>query len=201
MKKKFIVGIDEVGRGCLAGPVVVGAVLVQRGKRFYSKKLGKLRDSKKLTVRAREAWNAKFKEDSLPMATARVYPTVIDRINISKAANLAALRAFTRLIKASNLPPEACSVFLDGGLYLGNGPFRFPFAKTVIGGDRKIKVVAAASIAAKVSRDRLMARLSKKYPEYGLEIHKGYGTKNHIKAIKTHGLSDIHRRSFTRKMI
>lgn len=200
MSKKYVIGIDEVGRGCLAGPVVVGAVLLRRGERLNSKKLGKVRDSKKLTVKAREEWAKRFKEISLPFATARVYPAVIDKINISKAANLAALRVFTRLAKANNLRAEDCPVYLDGGLYLGDKSVGFPLAETIVRGDQKIKAIAAASIIAKVSRDKFMVKLAKKYPEYGLDVHKGYGTKKHIEAIKRHGLSDVHRRSFTKNV-
>ena len=128
----------------------------------------------------------------------RVSPAVIDRINISCAANLAALRAFKKLAAGQKRP--ATRIFLDGGLFLGNGRARLT-AKTVIKGDEKIKAIALASIVAKVSRDARMTRLHKKYPQYSLDIHKGYGTKVHSAAIRRHGPSEVHRHSFLKNII
>lgn len=139
-------------------------------------------------------------------AFARVYPRQIEKRNISGAANLAALRAFSRLAIVAKIGPNA-KVFLDGGLFLGsraeqqkrakNG--RKTIAKTVIKGDEKIPAVAAASILAKVYRDRLMTRMAKKYPAYGFEVHKGYGTAAHRRAVKKHGPTPIHRLTFLGK--
>lgn len=194
--KKWIVGIDEVGRGPLAGPVVIATACVAQGIKIYSKENGKLRDSKKLTENQREKWFKYLKSHpKFKFELARVYPKTIDRINISRAANLAALRAFGRLCAKNKMIPEKCAVFLDGGLYLGNGE-RPGFAKTVVRGDIKIKTVAMASIMAKVTRDRIMTRLDKKFPHYGFAENKGYGTAKHIRAIKKHGPSKVHRRSF-----
>ncbi|MDO8504463.1 MAG: ribonuclease HII [Candidatus Liptonbacteria bacterium] len=216
MRKKYTIGIDEVGRGCLAGPVVVCAALFTRGMKIHKKELGMLKDSKKLNPALRERWFRHLKELPVAYSLSRVQPKTIDRINISQAANLAALRACKRLILNAGLKSGTFCVYLDGGLYLGRhrGSFlKDPahsmdltssprassgriIARTIIRGDEKIKVISAASIFAKVSRDRFMKKLAKKYPKYGLELHKGYGTKLHIKALKKHGASKIHRKTF-----
>ncbi len=193
-----IVGIDEVGRGCLAGPVVVVAAMV-RGN-FKNPKLGKLKDSKKLSAKQREAWFSYFKNNShITYAVARVYPRQIEILNISQAANLAAHRAFSRLARKQALSRGKLGktkIFLDGGLYLKNRASQPSNAKTVIKGDEKIRAVAVASIVAKVARDNFMRRLGKKYPEYGFEIHKGYGTKVHLAAIRRFGPTAAHRLTF-----
>lgn len=198
-RHRYVIGIDEVGRGSLAGPVVVVAAAVRRGFIVRSKKLGKLRDSKKLTPKRREKWFEYFKNNpDIDYALARVYPRTIEQLNISRAANLAALRAFRRLTATTHhLPHTTYSIYLDGGLYLGNGA-QPRNAKTMIKGDEKIRAIAAASIIAKVSRDRMLVQLAKKYPQYGFEMHKGYGTKTHLAAIKKHGPSGVHRLAFLR---
>ena len=194
---RYVIGIDEVGRGSLAGPVVVAAVLLPRSLRLQNLSLGELRDSKRLTPRKREAWFHYLKtHPDLRYTLARVYPRTIERINITKAANRAALRAFLRLLKVCGGRAGACSVYLDGGLYLGQGQPFFPRAKTVVRGDDKISAIKAASIVAKVSRDRLMVRLAKKFPQYGFEIHKGYGTVKHRFALARHGPTSAHRATF-----
>lgn len=228
---KYIIGIDEVGRGPLAGPLVVAALAAPRelkiknaefrikqksrnSKFFFCQrqipggsilnfKLAKLRDSKKLSPKQRELWfeyvkqsqKSKVKSQRLYYAVASVSPKVIDRINVSNAANLAATSAFKALIQNYKLRIKNCRVYLDGGLFL-NSKFCTLNSTTVVKGDEKIPAIALASIAAKVIRDRMMRKLHKKYPEYGFDRHKGYGTKYHFKMIKKHGLSLIHRRSF-----
>lgn len=163
-----------------------------------------MRDSKQLTKLAREEWFAYFKkEPRISYALARVFPNVIDRMNISKAANLAALRAFRKLATSKRRPSfakatagkQATRIFLDGGLYLGDGRARLA-AKTVIKGDEKLTAVKIASIIAKVSRDRYMTRLAKRFPQYGFEVHKGYGTRAHYAALKKIGPSPLHRSTF-----
>ena len=215
---RYIVGIDEVGRGSLAGPVVVAAVSIPQGLRINFSGCGKLRDSKKLTPQKREQWFKYIKSrPEVSFALARVYPRRIEKLNISKAANLAAFRAFCRLTTDYSLPTTNCLIYLDGGLYLGNQGRGFSQIKTrinadrirahlrghprvsattVVRGDEKIKAITIASIIAKVHRDRLMTRLGKIYPKYGFEIHKGYGTKKHFAALKKHGRSKVHRRTF-----
>jgi ribonuclease HII len=214
MKKgnRYIIGIDEVGRGALAGPVVVAAAAVPREARRIvyraQSRLGKLKDSKKLSPRKREAWLEYFKQHpGVVFVSARIYPRGIEKMNISKAANKAALSAYARLIANGGLRIGKHDIFLDGGLYLGNeksglqkGNFKKERknAKTVIKGDEKIMAIKIASIAAKMSRDNYMGRLAKKYPEYGFEVHKGYGTKAHFRAIRKYGSSSVHRKSFLR---
>ena len=183
---RWVVGIDEVGRGALAGPVVVAAAAVPRGLALRNRALGPLKDSKKLSRGQREAWLLHFNDlsdprngaDRMAFAVARVYPRQIEKRNISRAANAAAERAFLRLCvgETAGSAGVRCRIFLDGGLFLGNGG-QPKNARTVIKGDEKIAAVAAASIIAKVYRDRLMRRLAKKYPAYGFDVHKGYGTR------------------------
>ncbi|MFH1346906.1 MAG: ribonuclease HII [Spirochaetota bacterium] len=208
-KEKYIIGIDEVGRGALAGNVTVAAVALPKNLKLKTGNL-KLRDSKKLTPKQREIWfkyitrmNTDKRGLAVCYAIANVSPKVIDRINISKAANLAATRALNKLIVNRQSRIGKCGVFLDGGLYL-NTKYKIQDTKykiqTVIRGDEKIPAISLASIIAKVSRDRQMKNLHKKYSQYGLERHKGYGTKKHFKAIKKHGPSKIHRLTFLRKM-
>lgn len=200
---KYIIGIDEVGRGALAGPVVVAAALIKnvapmkvgiRGARF-----GGLRDSKKLSAKQREASYRSFREDpAIDFAAARIYPRRIERMNISRAANAAARRALKMLVAKREAAAHA-RIFLDGGLFLGNGrqPKR---ARTIVKGDEKIPAIAIASIVAKVTRDRFMVRLAKRYPQYGFAAHKGYGTAKHYAALRKCGPCDAHRKTFLRSM-
>ena len=149
----------------------------------------------------REEWFLYLKKTETIFAIAKVSPPVIDKMNISRAANIDAGRALKKVLFLANLREEDVNIFLDGGLYLESKEKSLPKALTIVKGDEKVKVIAAASIVAKVMRDRFMTRLSKKYLGYGLEVHKGYGTRAHIGAIKKQGLSDVHRRSFTKKII
>lgn len=198
-KRRYIIGLDEVGRGALAGPVVVAAAMVPVG-RFRS-----LKDSKQLKPWQREAWCAYFKNSNEVLSVAaRVYPRGIERLNISGAANRAAARAFDGLIKKAGaegiiLDPRTVGVFLDGGLFLESRSAQKSHAfraLTIIKGDEKIPAIAAASIVAKVTRDRFMAKLAKYYPAYSFEVHKGYGTKLHMKALAKAGPCAAHRLTF-----
>jgi ribonuclease HII len=196
--KKYVIGIDEVGRGALAGPIVVAAAKISpnRKSRIANRPLGKLRDSKKLSPRQRAAWFAYLKDHpAVEFAIARIYPRRIERMNISRAANLAAERACKKLIADRKSLIVRSRIFLDGGLFLGNGE-QPRSARTVVKGDEKIPAIAVASIIAKVTRDRFMVRLAKRYPAYGFEVHKGYGTKAHYKALRKHGSCDTHRSTF-----
>jgi ribonuclease HII len=203
---RWIIGIDEVGRGSLAGPVVVAAAALPKGFVPRNRALGALRDSKKLSARQREGWLSCFGNPDnrarVAFAVSRVYPREIERRNISKAANIAAKRAFSRLVnrwgkKGARAAP---AIFLDGGLFLGNGG-QPKNAKTIIKGDEKIGAVKVASIVAKVHRDRFMVRLAKKYPGYGFDVHKGYGTKMHRRAIGRRGPCPAHRLTFIGKSV
>ncbi|MCL5004689.1 MAG: ribonuclease HII [Patescibacteria group bacterium] len=205
LSQKYIIGIDEVGRGCLAGPVTVAATLLNirppQGLRSCGGRKLTLRDSKKLSAKQREAWFDFIKQQKISFAVASVSPKIIDKINISQAANLAAKNAVRRLIKNSKLRIQNCKFYLDGGLYLPksiilNSKFCILNSTTVVKGDEKIPAISFASIVAKVHRDKLMKRLHKKYPRYGFIRNVGYGTKEHIKAIRKFGSSPIHRKSF-----
>jgi ribonuclease HII len=196
-KRRFIIGIDEVGRGALAGPVVVAAARIRKNSVFRVQNSGALRDSKKLSARQREIWFDYFKNHpKISYAVAFVYPRQIEKRNISGASNLAAWRAYQTLSRGSRLTARVPRIFLDGGLFLG-GPTQQPaYAKTVVKGDEKIPAVAIASIIAKVTRDRAMVRLAKRHPNYDFEIHKGYGTKRHQAAIRRYGPCLAHRTTF-----
>lgn len=196
-KGKYIIGIDEVGRGPLAGPVVVAATAIPRNFRFSNSEISvPLRDSKKLTENNRKTWASYLSaRGDIHVAFSRVSPRIIDRINITRAANRAATRAYVELISKNVGVTAKHLVFLDGGLYL-EARAGAPHAKTVIRGDEKIAAISIASIFAKVSRDNGMRRLARKHPGYGFEIHKGYGTKGHRKAIKKLGPSAAHRLTF-----
>lgn len=202
-----MIGIDEVGRGALAGPVVVAAVLVPARRAAWltaeERRAGALRDSKKLTPAARTRWNAHFLASAeIGVAVARVYPHGIDRINISQAANRAAARALARLAATYALDLGRVEVVLDGGLFVGGRAAqarRVPRARTVVKADETVPAVAAASIVAKVARDRYMTRLAHRWPAYGFEIHKGYGTAAHRAALAQTGPCAAHRLTFLRR--
>ncbi len=201
---KYVIGIDEVGRGALAGPVVVAAVAIPN--RLSMRRGGgraPLKDSKKLSARQRELWFDYFMRfPELRYAVAKVYPRTIEKINISGAANRAALRAFKKLILLFTFNIQHAITYLDGGLYLGNSKMlnvkwkKRLRVRTIVRADEKITAVKIASIIAKVTRDRLMVRLAKSYPAYGFEVHKGYGTKYHRRALKKLGPCEIHRTTF-----
>lgn len=186
-KKNYIIGIDEAGRGPLAGPVVVGGIKL-KSKNKNLKIFRNIRDSKKLSAKQRDKWFALLTNHPvIDWAFVKVGHKVIDRINIAKAANLGARRVYKKLAKRITLP-----AVLDGSLYLSR---EIPH-QTIVKGDENIPIIAAASIIAKVVRDRTMLRLHKKYPQYRFDVHKGYGTKLHKNLIKQFGISEIHRKSF-----
>ena len=184
---EFVVGLDEVGRGPLAGPVVAAAVC------FKEKNLPpfveNIRDSKKISQKQREGWYKFLAEQpDIKWGIGLVSEKIIDRINILEATKLAMKRA----IEALKIEPDY--LLLDGNFLLENLSIS---QKAVVRGDEKIISCAAASILAKVTRDRLMEKYDAKYPEYGFKKHKGYGTKEHLTAIKKHGACLIHRTSFS----
>ncbi|MFH1169963.1 MAG: ribonuclease HII [Candidatus Vogelbacteria bacterium] len=207
MKKyrRYMIGIDEAGRGPLAGPVSIAAVSVMSrlsldrllrsnlGAERFDLGFGPLHDSKKLSVKKREQWfewlKQKQKSGELQFAVSLVSEKIIDRIGIVRAVRLGIKRCLDRL----NLKPEHCRVLLDGSLRV---PKIYQNQKTIIRGDEKIPLIMLASIIAKVTRDRKMIRLAKIFPQYGFEIHKGYGTRAHYRALHRYGLSPLHRRSF-----
>lgn len=188
MAKPITIGIDEVGRGALAGPVVLAAVVLRRRFHWVHPKLGRIHDSKKLTPQRREAWFSYLaKHPGLDWRVSRVTPRVIDRINIARAADLAAYRLVRRMAS-----PRRHFVWLDGGLALPEHVSH----RTLVKGDERMPLIAAASIIAKVTRDRYMTRLAGALPHWGFDIHKGYGTKLHQRMLRRHGPSRVHRRTF-----
>lgn len=181
---KFIAGIDEAGRGPLAGPVVAAVVVLP----IHNSQLTtyKVRDSKLLTPQKREELFKIITKKALAWGVGKTSEKVIDRIGIAKANT----QAIKKALKALKVKPDY--LLLDGGINL---KIKIP-QRTIIKGDTKVFSIACASILAKVTRDRLMIKLDKKYPQYGFAQHKGYGTKAHIKAIKKYGPCSIHRKSF-----
>ncbi len=194
-----LIGIDEVGRGPLAGPLCVGACAVRKGayRGVRALFLG-VKDCKKLSLQAREEWYRRIRsakaDGALRTATAFVGEKEIDARGLSRALETALCRALRRL----GFSPPHCRVLLDGGL---RAPRAFLFQKTIIRGDEKEPLIALASIVAKVRRDRHMIRLAKHFPAYGFERHKGYGTKQHYEALRKHGACEIHRRSFLKNFV
>lgn len=176
-----ICGCDEAGRGPLCGPVVAAAVILPRGLEIEG-----LNDSKKLSEKKREALFEVIKEKAIAYAIAEASPAEIDEINILNASMLAMRRAV-----------EALSVKADFALIDGNCSrgFEIP-TETVVKGDAKSYSIAAASILAKVTRDRGCAELDKAYPEYGIAKHKGYPTKDHMDAVRKYGPAPIYRKTF-----
>ncbi len=179
----YICGLDEVGRGSFAGPVCVGAVIFP--KDFLM--IDGLADSKLLTPRQREKLSREIKKRALGWVVAEVSVASINKVGIGKATQM----AFRKAIKLLEQAPD---FILIDAFYIKH--FNRKRQKAVKNGDTICASISAASIIAKVYRDKLMKKLSKKYSKYGFSKHKGYGTKFHQQAIKEYGLSKIHRRSF-----
>lgn len=178
---QFVCGVDEVGRGPLCGPVVTAAVILDPARPIEG-----LNDSKKLSEKKRDALFDEIKEKALAWCIARAEVGEIDELNILHATMLAMQRAVAGL-----------SVKPDLALIDGNRCPQLPCrAEAVIKGDGKVPEIGAASILAKVARDREMAEMEKLYPGYGIGGHKGYPTKVHMEALKRLGVTPIHRRSF-----
>jgi len=218
---KYKIGIDEVGRGPLAGPVAVCAFLMKDDSFLENqkeKKLPKLKDSKKLSKKQREVWFEFLKkqkeEGKCDYAVSFVSPENIDKFGIAKCIQKALNESLKKIeeqnclnfcpcrpqysgLSGENLDNSVeqsfCKIFLDGGLH---APVEYVNQETIIRGDELHPVISLASIVAKVSRDAIMTKYSKNYPEYGFEKHSGYGTKAHYEAIKKYGQTPIHRKSF-----
>ena len=176
----FIAGIDEVGRGPLVGPVVTAAVILP--KDFYDERIN---DSKKLTEKKRELLYDVIMENALSVGIGMSSPEVIDEINILNATKKAMIEAINNLsVKPEHLLIDAVKLDID-----------IP-QTSIIKGDAKSQSIASASIIAKVTRDRMMVELDKKYPMYDFKHNKGYGTKKHIEALYQYGPIEEHRKSF-----
>lgn len=183
----FVAGIDEVGRGPLAGPVVAACVILPENVTITG-----INDSKKLSLKKREELYDIIYEKALSIGIGIADNNVIDSINILQATFLAMREA----IEKSNIKPD---------FILADGNFQIPSInipqEAIVKGDSKSISIGAASIIAKVTRDRMMVDYSKEYPQYGFESNVGYGSQKHIEAIKKYGLSPLHRRSFTGNFI
>ena len=180
-----VCGVDEAGRGPLAGPVCAAAVLLPTGLEIAG-----LNDSKKLSEAKREALYDVIKENAVSFGIAFATVEEIEERNILGATFLAMNRAIAQLDPAPKL------ALIDGNRSTGiTSPSR-----CVVGGDAKCASIAAASILAKVTRDRYMRQMAERYPEYGFDVHKGYGTKAHYAALRAYGPCAIHRPSFLKKM-
>lgn len=183
---KVIAGIDEAGRGPLAGPVFASVVILPENHSIVG-----LADSKKLTEKKREELFKQIIEKAVDYSVASSSEAEIDEINILQATFLAMKRALKKL----KIKPEI--ILIDGN----RGPEIDIPMECIVKGDSLVESISAASILAKVSRDKFVTELSKQYPQYGLEKHKGYGTKMHYEAIKKYGISKIHRKTFLKKII
>lgn len=181
---KYICGVDEVGRGPLAGPVVCAAVIMPLDALIEG-----IDDSKKLSAKKRENLSEKIMQNAIAYAICRVEPQVIDEINILQATRLCMKNA----VESLSVSPDY--VIVDGNMTLD---INFP-QKYIVKGDANSYSIGAASIIAKVYRDKVMAEYAGQYPCYAFEKNVGYGTATHIAAIEQNGLCPIHRRSFTKK--
>ncbi len=181
MSDQYIAGVDEVGRGPLIGAVVAAAVILDPAQPIDG-----LADSKKLTERRRNLLEIEIQEKALAWALGRAEVEEIDRINILQASMLAMRRA------VEALPIAATHALIDGN----RCPELPCTAEAIVGGDGTVAAISAASILAKVARDREMILLDSQYPGYGLAQHKGYPTKAHLAALQRLGVTPIHRRSF-----
>ena len=182
--KKYIIiaGVDEAGRGPPAGPVVAAAVILDLNKKIHG-----LNDSKKLSEKKREELYKIITEEAICWEIKIVSPEIIDEINILQAT----LLGMEKAVLALKVKPDVC--LIDGNKI----PKKLVgFSKAIVKGDAKIASIAAASILAKVTRDRLMHKLHKKFPQYNFKKNKGYPTKEHIAAIDKYGILECHRKSY-----
>ena len=186
---RLIVGVDEAGRGPLAGPVVAAAVVLGEG---YPQGLD---DSKKLSAKRRADLDQQIRQSCF-WGLGVVEPPEIDRINILQATMLAMTLAVSDIVTKLGAEPEA--VLIDGNLSPQGrcDQWRWPDAKPIIGGDALEPAISAASIIAKEWRDRMMCAAADLHPHYGWERNKGYGTAEHMEALRTHGPTPLHRQSF-----
>lgn len=183
---EFICGVDEAGRGPLAGPVYAAAIILPKGKLVDGAK-----DSKKLSPKKRQSLYDIIIASAISYGIASVDESEIDKVNILNATHIAIKKAVSQL----KIKPDV--VLIDGN----SGPkLEMPY-QTIIKGDDLSMTISCASILAKVARDNFMIKIAEKYPEYQFEKHKGYGTKIHIEAIKKYGPCKIHRKSFIKNII
>ena len=191
---KYLVGIDEVGRGPIAGPVAVGVFIFldDSAKRFFYG----VKESKQLNEIEREEWFKKIMEikklNLINFFVSFQSEKIIDKIGISFSIKKCIENSMKKII----IEPEKLLILLDGGL---KAPSKYLYQKTIIKGDEKELVIALASICAKVLRDRKMKKISEKYPKYKFWKNKGYGTKEHYDSIASFNISPVHRKSFIKR--
>lgn len=184
---KYICGIDEAGRGPLAGPVVIAAVIMPEDSMIEG-----VNDSKKVSEKKRELLYEQILEEAVSYGVAIIGQDEVDDINILNATK----KGLTMSLKELTVKPDL--ILVDALEHIDT--LGIPY-ESIIKGDAKAYSIAAASIIAKVTRDRIMREWGNVYPQYGFEVHKGYGTAKHISAIKEYGLCPIHRKSFTAKFV
>lgn len=192
INSRFVIGLDEVGRGCLAGSVYAAAVAIDLDSRMPRRLLSQVTDSKLLSPKKRNLLALELRE---VVRSAVAFSSVeeIDCLNIHQASMLAMHRAFEAL-GFDQADWAQCHLLIDGNKKIKSLP---QVAQTaIVKGDRRAFPIGAASILAKVKRDEELVRLSQDYPQYGFEVHKGYGTKRHREALAKFGPSDLHRRTF-----
>lgn len=178
---RIICGVDEAGRGPLAGPVYAAAVILSEGSAIAG-----LADSKKLSEKRRNALALEIRQHAVAWAIAEASVEEIDSLNILRASLLAMKRA----VEALAVRPQ--EVWVDGLFCPDTGLA----SRAIVKGDSTVAAISAASILAKTARDEVMLRLHDQYPQYGFAVHKGYPTAAHLAALREHGVSNIHRRSF-----
>ena len=183
----YICGIDEAGRGPLAGPVVIAGVIMPQDSMIEG-----INDSKKISEKKRELLYDKILEEAISYSVAIIGQDVIDEINILNATK----EGVTQVIKGLDVRPDLIIIDALNHIDTDGVPY-----ESIIKGDAKAYSIGAASIIAKVTRDRIMRQWDEVYPQYGFIQHKGYGTSKHISAIKEYGLCSIHRRSFTKNFV
>jgi len=181
-KEKIEAGCDEVGRGCLAGPVVAAAVILPKDYRHKA-----LNDSKQLSKASREEIRGDIFRDAIAYAVAEIHNEEVDKLNVLKASLIGMHRAL------DHLDPVPELLLIDGNKFI---PYREIEYECIVKGDSKYLSIAAASILAKTHRDDLMVKLAEKHPEYGWDRNVGYPTREHRAAIRTYGITPYHRRSF-----
>ena len=184
---EYIAGIDEVGRGPLAGPVVVASVIMPKDSMIEG-----VNDSKKVSEKKREKLYDIILEEAISYGIGIIYQDEIDEINILQATK----KGLTEAVEQMKIKPDLIMVDALTGIDTLGIPYQ-----SIIKGDAKCYSISAASIIAKVTRDRIMREWDKVYPEYGFAAHKGYGTAKHIAALKEYGPCEIHRRSFIKHFV
>ncbi len=193
---RYLIGIDEVGRGPVAGPLTLCACRVKDD--FDFSYFAGIKDSKKLSPQKRREWFEKIStlrtSGLVSFALSHVSAEEIDSMGLSHCIK----KAIRNILDELTANPLETEIRLDGSLY---APQEFVFQTTIIKGDEKEPVISAASIIAKVTRDKMMEEFGEIYPLYGFATHKGYGTSAHLKAIRIHGLSPIHRKTFLKNVI